>query len=109
MAPQFLGPQIEDIILALNAVTVECNLSMHCLFSTLFSLTIIPCIATDNPLFNIRQAKSWFQVNTFNPSKTLHAPSNDQTMSIFLSVLPARLGLKAVTLSWLQAALAFRM
>ncbi|KAI0282814.1 phenylalanine ammonia-lyase [Russula aff. rugulosa BPL654] len=33
-APQFLGPQIEDIISALNAVTIECN-------ST-----------TDNPLFN---------------------------------------------------------
>ncbi|KAH8994465.1 phenylalanine ammonia-lyase [Lactarius akahatsu] len=33
-APQFLGPQIEDIISALNSVTIECN-------ST-----------TDNPLFN---------------------------------------------------------
>jgi len=33
-APQFLGPQIEDIVSALNAVTIECN-------ST-----------TDNPLFN---------------------------------------------------------
>lgn len=33
-APQFLGPQIEDIIAALNSVTIECN-------ST-----------TDNPLFN---------------------------------------------------------
>ena len=26
-APQFLGPQIEDIISALNAVTIECNSS----------------------------------------------------------------------------------
>ncbi|KAI9508541.1 phenylalanine ammonia-lyase [Russula earlei] len=33
-APQFLGPQIEDIISALNAITIECN-------ST-----------TDNPIFN---------------------------------------------------------
>ncbi|KAI0302376.1 phenylalanine ammonia-lyase [Multifurca ochricompacta] len=33
-APQFLGPQIEDIVSALNVVTIECN-------ST-----------TDNPLFN---------------------------------------------------------
>src|SRR5713226_6518921 len=51
-APQFLGPQIEDIISALNTVTVECNSSTHCLFSTLFSLTVVPCIATDNPLFD---------------------------------------------------------
>ncbi len=56
-APQFLGPQIEDVILALNAVIVECNLSMRCLFSTLFSLTIVPCIATDNPLFNGEMGK----------------------------------------------------
>ena len=26
-APQFLGPQIEDIISALNSVTIECNSS----------------------------------------------------------------------------------
>ena len=31
----------------------------------------------------VKWAKSQFQANTFNPSKTLHAPSNDQTMSIF--------------------------
>lgn len=36
-APQFLGPQIEDIISALNAVTIECNSSTHCLFSSLLS------------------------------------------------------------------------
>ena len=36
-APQFLGPQIEDIISALNAVTIECNSSTHRLFSTLLS------------------------------------------------------------------------
>jgi len=28
-APQFLGPQIEDIISALNAVTIECNSSVY--------------------------------------------------------------------------------
>lgn len=37
-APQFLGPQIEDIISALNAVTIECNSSTHCFFSTLITL-----------------------------------------------------------------------
>ncbi len=35
-APQFLGPQIEDIISALNAVTIECNSSAHHLPSVLF-------------------------------------------------------------------------
>ena len=39
-APQFLGPQIEDIISALNAITIECNSSTHCLFSTLIAKTI---------------------------------------------------------------------
>lgn len=28
-APQFLGPQIEDIISALNTVTIECNSSAY--------------------------------------------------------------------------------
>ena len=36
-APQFLGPQIEDIISALNAVTTECNSSTH-----RFIITFIP-------------------------------------------------------------------
>lgn len=36
-APQFLGPQIEDIVSALNAVTVECNSSAYHLLSILFS------------------------------------------------------------------------
>lgn len=35
-APQFLGPQIEDIVSALNSVTVECNSSAHRLLSILF-------------------------------------------------------------------------
>jgi phenylalanine ammonia-lyase len=51
-APQFLGPQIEDIISALNAVTIECNSSAHRLLSIYFSYTIELCVATDNPLFN---------------------------------------------------------
>ena len=35
-APQFLGPQIEDIISALNTVTIECNSSAHSLTSLFF-------------------------------------------------------------------------
>jgi phenylalanine ammonia-lyase len=27
-APQFLGPQIEDILASLNTITIECNSSM---------------------------------------------------------------------------------
>jgi phenylalanine ammonia-lyase len=34
-APQFLGPQIEDIISALNSVTIECNSSAYHLHSIL--------------------------------------------------------------------------
>ena len=33
-APQFLGPQIEDIISALNSVTIECNSSAYHLRSS---------------------------------------------------------------------------
>jgi len=44
-APQFLGPQIKDIISALNAVTIECIIHF-------ISQVIKWCIATDNPLFN---------------------------------------------------------
>lgn len=40
-APQFLGPQIEDIISALNAVTIECNSSAHRLLSVLFLKQLI--------------------------------------------------------------------
>jgi phenylalanine ammonia-lyase len=49
-APQFLGPQIEDILSALNSVTTECNSSRLYL---LFLFPDIDCrVATDNPLFN---------------------------------------------------------
>ena len=49
-APQFLGPQIEDIIAALNSVTIECNSSTLCF---LFLFPGIDCrVATDNPLFD---------------------------------------------------------
>lgn len=49
-APQFLGPQIEDIIAALNSVTIECNSSTLSFF---FLFPGINCrVATDNPLFN---------------------------------------------------------
>ncbi len=51
-APQFLGPQIEDIISALNAVTIECNSSTHCFSFNLIELKPSNCVATDNPLFN---------------------------------------------------------
>lgn len=52
-APQFLGPQIEDIISALNVVTIECNSSMYHVSSiSFFSQVIKWCVATDNPLFN---------------------------------------------------------
>jgi len=33
-APQFLGPQIEDILAALNSIQVECN-SSTCLYATI--------------------------------------------------------------------------
>lgn len=37
-APQFLGPQIEDIISALDAVTIECNSSaLQFLFFFIFN------------------------------------------------------------------------
>jgi phenylalanine ammonia-lyase len=36
-APQFLGPQIEDIISAFNTVTIECNSSALSLVFFLFS------------------------------------------------------------------------
>jgi histidine ammonia-lyase len=36
-APQFLGPQIEDIISALNSVTIECNSSVYHLPSVFIS------------------------------------------------------------------------
>ncbi len=30
-APQFIGPQVEDLIEALKTVTRECNTCMHCI------------------------------------------------------------------------------
>jgi len=51
-APQFLGPQIEDIISALNTVTIECNSSEYHLLSALSPTYLDLRIATDNPLFN---------------------------------------------------------
>jgi phenylalanine ammonia-lyase len=51
-APQFLGPQIEDIVSALNAVTVECNSSAHRFTFHFIPQAIELCVATDNPLFN---------------------------------------------------------
>ena len=32
---------------------------------------------------SVNATDAWFQANTFNPSKTLHAPSNDQNISAF--------------------------
>jgi phenylalanine ammonia-lyase len=32
-APQFIGPQVEDLLESLKTVTRECNTSMHCVIS----------------------------------------------------------------------------
>lgn len=40
-APQFLGPQIEDLISALDSVTIECNSSTCILSCILAVLTLI--------------------------------------------------------------------
>ena len=40
-APQFLGPQIEDVLAALTAVTQECNSSAFKHFDRLDHLTVL--------------------------------------------------------------------
>jgi phenylalanine ammonia-lyase len=52
-APQFLGPQIEDILSALTTVTIECNSSTSLILlpELPLCLTRYPA-ATDNPLVN---------------------------------------------------------
>jgi phenylalanine ammonia-lyase len=52
-APQFLGPQVEDILSALGVITQECNSSKYLILIfrpfSLFVLSPSP-LATDNPL-----------------------------------------------------------
>lgn len=50
-SPQFLGPQIEDILSALTAVTQECNSSASLTLS-LRNKFLIAFAATDNPLID---------------------------------------------------------
>jgi phenylalanine ammonia-lyase len=50
-APQFLGPQIEDILTALTTITQECNSSNYCPPISQFPrLSLL--LATDNPLID---------------------------------------------------------
>ena len=56
-APQFLGPQAEDILSALAAITQECNSSKYLKYLNLFPylpphlpFLLSPLPATDNPL-----------------------------------------------------------
>ena len=41
-APQFLGPQIEDLVSAFNSVTIECNSSKFSLIIVCFILILEP-------------------------------------------------------------------
>ena len=75
-APQFLGPQIKDIISALNAVTIECIIHF-------ISQVIKWCIATDNPLFNSKTGE-------------VHHGGNFQAMAVTNAMEKTRLALHRI-------------
>lgn len=80
-SPQFLGPQIEDILSALTAVTQECNSSRwklyigrcHILLTALF-------VATDNPLIE-------------SETGIIHHGGNFQAMAVTNAMEKTRLAL----------------
>ncbi|KAJ7217974.1 L-Aspartase-like protein, partial [Mycena pura] len=78
-SPQFLGPQIEDILSALSAVTQECNSSK---FQHDFGPTYpnLPLIATDNPLVD-------------GDTGEVHHGGNFQAMSVSNAMEKTRLAL----------------
>ena len=78
-APQFLGPQIEDILSALAAVTQECNSSVF-FPSDLWHRFNICQIATDNPLVD-------------GETGEVHHGGNFQAMSITNAMEKTRLAL----------------
>jgi phenylalanine ammonia-lyase len=82
-APQFLGPQIEDILAALNSISIECNSSTSGCFCclTLSANGAFLCIlATDNPLVDAE-------------TNEIHHGGNFQAMAVTNAMEKTRLAL----------------
>ena len=79
-APQFIGPQIEDILSALAAITRECNSSMHSIFFSFLSKFLQTFLATDNPLIEL-------------DTGIIHHGGNFQAMAITNAMEKTRLAL----------------
>src|SRR5712671_5170185 len=82
-APQFLGPQIEDILAALKSISIECNSSTSGCFCclTLSANGAFLCIlATDNPLVDAE-------------TNEIHHGGNFQAMAVTNAMEKTRLAL----------------
>lgn len=83
-APQFLGPQIEDIIAAFETITQECNSSMSiCLLLLPERVFLKFLTATDNPLVDGETGK-------------IHHGGNFQAMAVTNSMEKTRIALHHV-------------
>jgi len=80
-APQFLGPQIEDLISAVDSITIECNSSTSFLILiSPFIIDAIAALATDNPLIDGETGK-------------VHHGGNFQAMAVTNAMEKTRLAL----------------
>lgn len=66
-APQFLGPQIEDIISALNTVTIECNSSTHRFIFTVIYLRPSNGVQPQIILSSTARLVKYIMEETFRP------------------------------------------
>jgi phenylalanine ammonia-lyase len=79
-APQFLGPQIEDILSALDTITQECNSSMSVPLFIASGNSLWLILATDNPLID-------------GETGHIHHGGNFQAMAVTNSMEKTRLAL----------------
>lgn len=79
-SPQFIGPQIEDLLASLKTITIECNSSGFCLLCRCFWFLFFSLPATDNPLVD-------------GETGTIHNGGNFQAMAVTNAMERTRLGL----------------
>ena len=80
-APQFIGPQIEDLLASLETITRECNSSELSLTVLIYlNLTDVSSLATDNPLSD-------------GETGTIHHGGNFQAMAVTNAMEKTRLSL----------------
>jgi phenylalanine ammonia-lyase len=81
-APQFLGPQIEDILASLNSIQIECNssTSIRNICLTHSDGALLCLIATDNPLVD-------------SETNEVHHGGNFQAMAVTNAMEKTRLAL----------------